>query len=314
MTDVVTVGETMGLFRLQGLATTAAQAHVSVAGAEGNVAVGLARLGHRVQWVGTVGADAVGRRIRRTYAAEGVGTDFVRTDGAAPSGVLVSERRLGDLVRVDYHRRGSAGSRPSLDDVRDALALGPRIFHVTGITPALSDVAAETVDVALTAARAAGVLVSLDVNYRARLWSPGEAAAVLGPLAARADIVVADEEELALVAPSGSDPTEHARALLDAGVREVVVKQGASGAGVVTRDTVTHEPAHRVDVADTVGAGDAFVAGYLSGVLDDLPLTGRLTRGNTLGAFAVAAVGDWEGLPTRDELDLLDRPEGVVLR
>lgn len=104
------------------------------------------------------------------------------------------------------------------------------------------------------------------------------------------------------------------RSVLAEGVGEVVVKRGARGATVFTADGATDCPARRVDAIDLVGAGDAFVAGYLSGLLNGADIPARLHRAVTTAAFAVATRGDWEGLPTQDELGLFDQPDGTTIR
>ena len=154
--------------------------------------------------------------------------------------------------------------------------------------------------------------MSLDVNYRAKLWSRDEARAALAPIVRHASIVVASDDELDLVAPgtdvaAGSAEAEvlMAKRLLEHGVREVVVKRGAAGAGVHTAGGRWEVPAVPVTSIDTVGAGDAFTAGYLSALLDGDDVAGRLRRGALTGAFAVSTAGDWEGLPRTAELELL---------
>jgi 2-dehydro-3-deoxygluconokinase len=97
-------------------------------------------------------------------------------------------------------------------------------------------------------------------------------------------------------------------------VNQVVIKRGARGASVSTVGTWHHTDALSVEVRDTIGAGDAFTAGFLSGVLDGMDPAAALHRGTVAGAFAVATVGDWEGLPTRAELELLDSEGGQTLR
>ncbi|GIF62539.1 ribokinase [Asanoa ishikariensis] len=310
MSDVVTFGETMAALRADGPIRLGGTMRLSVAGAESNVAIGLARLGHRVRWTGLVGRDETGELVLRTLRAEGVDVGHARVDERGPTGLILFERRLGDLVRVIYHRAGSAASFLSADDVLPALDPSPRLLHVTGITPALGPAPA----LAVRAAVESGVRVCLDVNYRSRLWGRDQAAAALRPLVSALSVVVASDDELELVAPpSASTENDRVAALLDAGVAEVVIKRGADGASAHTRHSSVHASARRVRVVDVVGAGDAFVAGYLSGLLDDLDLTGRLDRAVTTGAFAVASPGDWEGLPTRAELGLLDgRPESTL--
>ncbi|KPI07531.1 5-dehydro-2-deoxygluconokinase [Actinobacteria bacterium OK074] len=314
--EVVTFGETMAALRAHGALRLGGSLGLSVAGAESNVAIGLARLGHRVRWAGRVGADELGALVLRTLRAEGVDTHHVVTDDTGrPTGLLLTEPRLGTLTRVSYYRAGSAGSALSPADVLPALAPGTRILHLTGITPALGPSAAEAALAAAMTARGAGITVCLDVNYRSRLWTSDRARAALRPLLARTDLLIASEDELPLAlerAPASE--SEAARSLLAAGVGEVVVKRGARGATSFTADGVTHCGARQVDAVDLVGAGDAFVAGYLSGHLHGTDVSARLHRAVTTAAFAVATRGDWEGLPTRDELGLFDRPDGTTIR
>ncbi|MBW8795753.1 MAG: sugar kinase [Streptomyces sp.] len=312
----MTFGETMAALRAPGPLRMGGSLGLSVAGAESNVAIGLARLGHRVRWAGRVGADELGALVLRTLRAEGIDIGHAATDDAGrPTGLLLTEPRLGTLTRVSYYRAGSAGSAVTPADVLPALASGSRVLHLTGITPALSASAAETVLAAATAARDAGITVCLDVNYRSRLWTADRARAALRPLLAHTDLLVASEDELPLVLQQ-PDAGESAavKSLLDAGIQEVIVKRGAHGATVVTADATADRAARQVDAVDLVGAGDAFVAGYLSGLLDGADLHARLDRAVTTAAFAVATRGDWEGLPTRDELALFDEPDGTTVR
>ncbi|MET7403374.1 sugar kinase [Dactylosporangium sp. NPDC005572] len=308
--DVLTLGETMAAFKFGGPVRLGGTATVSVAGAESTVAVGLARLGHHAAWVGVTGADETGALVRRTLRAEGVDLTWARVEAARPTGLILFESRLPGVDRVTYHRAGSAGATLTAVEVAAAVeAAAPRIVHVTGITCALGAGPAEAVRTAARLGRAAGATVCLDVNHRRRLWSDDEAAATLRLLVSDVDVLVASDDELHLVA--GDDAVA---GLLAAGVREVVVKHGADGATSHTADGSLHRPARHVAAVDTVGAGDAFVAGLLSGMLDGLDAGGRLDRAVTTGAFAVATRGDWEGLPTRDELALLDHAPGTALR
>ncbi|WP_425275940.1 sugar kinase [Streptomyces africanus] len=306
----------MAALRAQGALRLGGSLGLSVAGAESNVAIGLARLGHRVRWAGRVGADEPGALVLRTLRAESIDTGHAVTDDTGrPTGLLLTEPRLGTLTRVSYYRAGSAGSAVSPADVLPALAPGTRVLHLTGITPALGPSAAEAALAAARAARESGITVCFDVNHRSRLWSADRARTALRPILAHVDLLVASEDELPLVLdrPDAAEP-EAVDTLLSAGVREVVVKRGARGATSFTADGGTDRAARRVDAVDLVGAGDAFVAGYLSGLLDGADIPARLHRAVTTAAFAVATRGDWEGLPTRDELGLFDEPDGTTIR
>lgn len=312
MTDVVTFGESMAAFRGDGPLRLGGTMQLSVAGAESNVAIGLARLGHSVRWVGRVGNDEFGELIRRTLTAEGISAHAI-TDPGRPTGLIVFETRLADLVRVHYYRSGSAGSAVCAADVLDALVPGVRVLHVTGVTAALGDEAAKAVQAATQHAHQLGILVSLDINYRSRLWNLEAARQTLRSLMPAVDVVFASDDELQIVAPHpGSDTATTAGELIAEGIQTVIVKRGDEGAMAYVRDRTVTAPARKVRAIDVVGAGDAFVAGYLSGTLDNLDVTARLERATALGAFAVASRGDWEGLPTRDELYLLDAKDATI--
>jgi 2-dehydro-3-deoxygluconokinase len=326
---VVTIGETMAALRTDGPLRLGGTTRWSIAGAESTVAIGLARLGHAARWVGRVGADEPGALVLRTLRAEAVDTALAHVDPFAPTGLILFEARVADLTRVSYYRAGSAGSRLTPADLDGGLPEGIRIVHVTGITPALGAGPAEAVLAAMEAGHRLGAEVCLDVNYRSRLWSRADAARALRPLLGMVDILIASDDELPIVAPGadaagttggaagpGQPPgaDDPAGALVRAGVREVVVTSGADGARAVTAEGTAAVPARAVPVVDPVGAGDAFVAGYLSGVLEGLPVTERLQRAVTTAGFAVATRGDWEGLPTRAELALLDASPGTTIR
>jgi 2-dehydro-3-deoxygluconokinase len=310
--QVLTLGEALVSFRAPGVLALGRPLVPRLAGAESNVAIGLARLGHRVRWVGRVGRDAFGDLLVRELRAEGVQTRHVVRD-EAPTGMMFLEQRTVDLARVEYRRSGSAGSRITRADVEAAFDGIPAIVHLTGITPALSDAARDATLAAAHIASAAGALVSLDVNYRARLWRRDQARTALAELLPHVGLVIASEDELDLVR-DGEEPSAVA-ALLEAGVAQVAVKRGARGASLWTAEGRFDQPPLAVRAVDTVGAGDAFCTGFLSGLLDGLDGLGCLERGTTLGAFAVSTVGDWEGLPHRAELSQLsDHTLGSAVR
>lgn len=323
--DLVTLGETMALVAGAGTGPMRAgqPAVISFGGAESNVAIGVARLGHAAGWFGRLGADPMGAMIDSTLRGEGVGV-HAALDPDRSTGLMLREHRTADRIRVSYYRRDLAGARLGPDDLDPDVIRRARVLHVSGITPALSTSAGAAVDQAVTAARDAGVPVSFDVNYRSALWPRTEAAVRLAGLAARADIVFAGEDEARLLLDGAgrrgseqSEVAELAATVGDLGPREVVLKLGADGAyarvddpvaGMASAVTAAAVP---VTVADPVGAGDAYVAGYLSALLDGRELEERARRGNICGAFAASVAMDWEGAPRRHELSMLDGTETV---
>jgi 2-dehydro-3-deoxygluconokinase len=313
---LVTLGETMALFTSErvGPLRHAATMRVGIAGAESNVAIGVRRLGHPAAWIGRVGPDELGQLVLGRLRGERVDVDAAVVDRDAPTGLMVKEHRTAGLARVVYYRHGSAGSRLEPGDLDEARIRGARVLHLTGITPALSATARAAVRAAAETARGAGVPVSLDVNYRAALWPPEAAAAELRDLARRAELLFAGEEEAALLVGEHGSPERAAVALAALGPRQAVLKLGAEGAVAAVDGELHRQPPRPVRAVDPVGAGDAFVAGYLAGVLDGCAGPDCLSTGVACGAFAVTVAGDWEGLPTREELDLLRHGDGTVLR
>jgi 2-dehydro-3-deoxygluconokinase len=312
MSEVVTLGETMALVAAPeiGLLRHATSLRLSCGGAESNLAIGVSRLGHRATWIGRVGDDEFGVMVLRMLAAEGV-AERVRVDPTAPTGLMVKYRRTGTVTQVVYYRKGSAGSRLDRTDIDPALIGQARILHLTGITPALSQSARRAVDYAVEIARNAEVLVSLDLNFRSKLWSAEEAGPVLADLVRRADIVFATEPEARLVT-DGFHAAELGLGLAGLGPSQVVIKRGPLGAVGIFDDEVLSIRPYEVAEVDPVGAGDAFAAGYLSALLDGAGPAERLETGALAGAFAVTVPGDWEGLPQPADLELLRVQDGVL--
>lgn len=310
---LVTLGESLALLttREPERLRHAHELVLAVGGAESNAAIGASRLGAPATWIGRVGDDELGVLIARTLRAEGVRAHAI-VDPAVPTSLMLKERPSATSARVSYYRADGPGARLSPGDLDRELIAGAGVLHLTGITPALSPSARETVHAAVAIAREAGVPVSFDVNYRSKLWGPEEASRELLALAALADHVFVGHDEARALGWPG-DPAALGRELLAADPnRVVIVKLGADGALAVTADG-TH-PVAPVPIVpvDPVGAGDAFAAGYLAELLAGAPLAVRLRTAAACGAAACTGRGDWESLPTRAELARLDAPEEVV--
>lgn len=309
--DVVTFGELMVLLRADtGVPLRAATTfHRDIAGAEGNVAVGLARLGHRVTLGLRVGADAFGSGLVAACRAEGI--EVVATvDPDRPTGLLIRDVFDDRPIEVVYHRAGSAASALTPADVPVGAIAAARVLHITGITPVLSDSAAEATAIAVAAARAAATVVCFDPNLRRRLAEPAVAAARWRPIVEQSDVVLSGAVEAALLA-GRSDPDGLAAWFHERGVSVVVVKDGAAGAWASDGTRRVDQPAMRVRAVDPVGAGDAFAAGFLSDLLDGGDLSACMRSGAAVAACAVQVAGDTVGLPTRAERDRLLTRDGA---
>ncbi|HEU4657113.1 MAG TPA: sugar kinase [Capillimicrobium sp.] len=316
MSDLLlTMGETLALLTAveTGPLRHAHDLRVGVGGAESNVAIGVRRLGGRAAWIGRVGDDELGELVLRTLRAEGVDVSGARVDARAATSLMLKEQRTATTARVTYYRDGGPGSRLSPADVDPERVAEAGVLHVTGITLALSDSARAAVHAAARSAREAGVTVSLDVNYRSSLWGAGAARAALDELLPFVDVCFVGHGEAVALGYDG-EPEEVAGELSGAGPDTVVVKRGSRGAIALADGSLCEVAPFRVPAIDPVGAGDAFAAGYLADLLAGRPLDERLRTAAACGAYAVTARGDWEALPSRADLELLEHPDGKVMR
>lgn len=313
MPGILTFGETMGLVRASDLGgwETVSNAQVSIGGADSNVAIGLRRLGVDAAWVGRVGDDALGRRVEREIRAEGVRTRAV-VDPDRPTGLMLKERRTPTHSRVSFYRSDSAGSRLRADDIRDEDIATADVVLVNGVTASLSESAQNATLSVLERARRLGTTIAFDVNHRASLWVDRDPHPLYHRIASHADLVFAGDDEARLVTGAIlQTPEAVATAVADLGPSEVVLKNGAAGARSLVDGRLFRREAIPITPVDTVGAGDAFVAGYLAARLDGASVDDRLRMGVRCGAFACLSPGDWEGLPRRSDLRLLEAADPV---
>ncbi|HPZ16196.1 MAG TPA: sugar kinase [Sphaerochaeta sp.] len=306
MSDVVTIGESLvalipdshtKLRYVQNFTKT-------VAGAESNVAVGLAKLGHRASWLSKVGDDEFGHYVIRELRAEGVDTDAVILDGDHPTGLMIKEFSPSLQSSVYYYRKGSAASTLKCDDIDWDFLAQAKIIHISGITAAISASSRQMVYAVAEFAKQHGILFSFDPNIRRKLWSLEEATEALVPLFSLADIVLLGDEEAQILLQT-DEQEQVASALHARGARWVALKQGAEGAYVSDGKTGISIPAEPVQVADTIGAGDAFNAGFLAGILEGKTVAECGRMGAVMGALAVASYGDTDGLPDRKDFDAM---------
>ena len=304
--DVLSFGETMAMLVAEetGDLALVERFHKRIAGADSNVAIGLARLGFNVAWLSRVGADSLGRFVRHALQAEGLNCQYVTTDTQHPTGFQFKSRvDDGSDPQVEYFRRGSAASHMDRSVLNPQL-FGARHLHATGIPPALSASCNELSFELMKSMRAAGNSVSFDPNLRPSLWaSEQQMIRDSNALAAHADWVLPGLSEGRLLT-GFEDPSDIAAFYLDQGAEAVIIKLGAKGAFYRTAQVEQFVPAVPVaNVIDTVGAGDGFAVGVVSALLENLGFAEAVQRGNWIGSRAVQSRGDMEGLPTRDELN-----------
>lgn len=303
--EVVTFGESMALLIAEGGKGLEYTSNLtpSFGGAETNVAIGLARLGHSAGWCGRLGDDPFGHRIYKMVRGEGVDMSRASFTEEAPTGLMIRENVAG-RSSVYYYRKLSAASKMTPEHLNEEYIAGAKILHITGITPALSASCAETAAAAMDMAKRHGVKVSFDPNLRLKLWSVEEARKVLLPLAEKADYFLPGLDELKLLYETES--MEEIISRLGELSAVSIIKGGDDETYILENGKLTAIPYYKVEhVIDTVGAGDGFCAGFLAGLLKEYALEEAVRLGNLIGSQVIQAIGDWEGLPSAAEIERL---------
>jgi 2-dehydro-3-deoxygluconokinase len=321
--DVITFGEAMlrlsppSFRRLE----QARSLDVQVGGAELNTAVGLARLGRAAAWVSRLTDNPLGRLIANHAREAGVATDHVIWTREDRVGLYFLE--FGAAPRASsvlYDRKGAAiaGVQPGMVPWTLVLA-SVKWFHVTGITPALSPSAAAVTREALTTARQAGVRTSMDLNYRAKLWSGAEAGRVMAELMASTDVLITTEEDIERVFGIKGKDHEEAAALtarrfglqvVAITVRENPLVWKNHWTAIAYRNgQVLRTRTYEVEIVDRLGAGDSFAAGLIHGLLDD-DLQKGLDYGVAASALKHSIPGDFNWI-SREEVEALLKGPGL---
>lgn len=283
---------------------------VEIGGAEGNVCVALARLGRRCGWASRLPDHALGHCVVRGLRADGVDVTAVkRVPGERIGTYFIEYASTPRAIQVIYDRADSAAARMTVADVDWDYLLDTRVLHLTGITAALSDSCYAVVAEAIRRARAAGVTVSFDVNYRAKLWGAAVAGEKLRPLIAEADILLCKGADASALFECQGEPRglmTSLQALTRA--RAIYCTFGDQGAALLSGDEFVTQPALPVIIIDRIGSGDALAAGVLDGFLDN-DLRAGLRRGVAMAAIALSQYGD-RVLTSRAELEAVLAGQG----
>ncbi|MDE3075476.1 MAG: sugar kinase [Chloroflexota bacterium] len=315
--DVATIGE--ALLRLSvrpgDRLEDAAAYEVHVAGSEANVAYALARVGVSSSWTSVLPDSPLGRRVAVTLASGGVDVSTIvwRDNGRIATYFV----ELGSAPRptaVVYDRAGSAMSSATPDEFDWDVVCRSRLLHLSGITCALSDGCAAIVERAISEARRHSCRVSLDVNYRQRLWTAEAASRSLRAIAPNVDLLISTAEDARdLFGVSGAPAEAVARFADHLGVPSAVLTLGAEGAVAFHEGSVQARPGYLVEPVDRIGAGDAFTAGLLWGVLEGSIAAG-LERGLAMSALKMTLHGDLFRFDAAEVLALIARHTREVRR
>lgn len=325
MAEVIGLGEVMvrltppGALRLEQTVSL----DLDVGGAELNTLVGLRGLGVTTAWLSKLPDNPLGRTIATRARAAGVDTSHVIWTPEGRVGLYFLEQgaapRAGQIL---YDRRDSAMSTIGPEEIDPAVFAGARVFHVSGITPALSPRCLDATFAAIAAARDAGCLVSFDPNYRARLWSLDAAGAVYRRILPQVDVLFATRDALrTFFGVAGADDETAARATLAAfaNLKAVALTsreqahafRGTIGALVVSDGQTYRARDYDLEIVDRLGAGDAFAAGFLWGYLRDDPARG-VAYGQALSALQHTIPGDFPRFTLEEVRELAEAGGGTM--
>ncbi|KOR82265.1 sugar kinase [Paenibacillus solani] len=303
--DVITFGESMGLLYpegAKGIGQGGSMAQ-SFGGAESNLAIGLARLGCSSGWFGQLGNDPIGTGILKALRGEGVDISRARQTDTGPTGLMLRQKVRGQSS-VYYYRKDSAASQFKPEHIDPEYIASAHILHFTGITAALNSSCLETIRHVISLCKANNVRISFDPNVRLKLWNIEEARPVLLELAESCDYFLPGYDECKLLFE-----TEDEQIIIDRLRRlpAISVIKSLNGSNVIVhQDHIYSLPFEQVEhVVDTVGAGDGFCAGFLAGIAKGWTPEEALALGGLTGALVIQAPGDWEALPTWEEVEQL---------
>ena len=317
MSEVITIGEPLVTFcskEADVSLTDALEFHKIMGGAELNVAIGVKRLGHSVEYVSRVGEDPMGKYIQKTIASHKVGTKYISYDNTYFTGHQLKQLVThGDPATFNY-RRDSAACHLKAEQIDKIDLSNVKIAHMSGIFPAISDTAEHTFRVFYKKLIAAGKLITFDPNLRPSLWkSKDYMIKTVNELAGMADIVLPGVDEGKILVGS-SDPEEIADFYLKGKrTHTVMVKVGSDGVFVKNDQGQKYMvPGFKAEhVLDTVGAGDGFALGVITALLEGKSMKSAAMRGNAIGCMQVQTLGDNDGYPTPEKLAKFYKKEGV---
>lgn len=306
MKKVLLFGEPMALLTTSTVSSLeAADGFIkSLAGAEVNVAIGLTRLNYQVTYLSCIGSDPWGKYIRHKLFTEQIDTSQLIENSEYPTGMMMKNQVVDGDPDIYYYRKDSAFSNFDLSIIDQIDFTQYDHVHVTGIPLALTDKTRQACLELAKRAKKHGVYVSYDPNLRPQLWPNTETMIqVTNEMAKYCDLILPGINEGKILMGS-TDLKEMADYFMNLGVKELVIKLGAEGAYYTDGQQHSIVEGFKVEtVVDTVGAGDGFAVGIISGRLDGLSPKQMLIRGNAIGAIQVQTLGDNEGLPTMEQLN-----------
>jgi 2-dehydro-3-deoxygluconokinase len=283
-----------------------------VGGAELNVAIGCSRLGLHAGWISRLGKDEFGRYVYNFVRGEGVDVSQVKLVEGYPTSIYFKELLSGEKINSYYYRQQSPTLSFNVNEIDESYVKQAKILHISGVFPAVNDVNKEIMVHLLKIAKKHNVTVTLDPNIRLKLWSAAEARETLLSYLPYVDVLLIGEEEADILFGK-SDPDQFLKAIEKFGIHHAVLKQGERGATAFKDGERVYVPVNNnIEVIDVIGAGDGFAAGYLYSLIQDWPLEESVKFANAVAGHVIGVIGDNEGLPYKEELEIfLGKREGI---
>lgn len=304
MSEIITLGETMAAMTPKGTGYLhyIKDYELRIAGAESNLAIGACKLGHTAAWISSLGNDELGYFVNNQIRAEGVDTQYVKFDPEHRTGVMFKQVLAGKETSVFYYRENSAAANMQPQDLNEEMFAGGRILHLTGITPVLSKECEALVRRAAEMGKAAGLKLSFDPNIRRKLWKDTDYTQVMKELADQSTVLMLglDEAEVLYGTSKQAEIVEAFFKNQDA--EYIAIKDGSKGAYVADRSGGYEIKPYPCTPIDPIGAGDAFNAAFLCGLLENKSVKEAGAMAGIAGALATESYGDIEGYPNSDSM------------
>lgn len=303
MVDVLSFGEPLvGFYPPLGTSVSEDVPIVKTWGGDtSNVALGVARLGRKSQYLTRVGDDPFGQGFVKLWQRNGVDTSLVAIDFERRTGLYFVSFE-GSKHVLTYYRSGSAASAIDESDITEKMVRDCSIVHLSGISIGMSASALAAGKRLVSLAREYGRMISFDINYRKNQWTSARhaAEAIMVVVGGGVDVLeITDDEMLAL--GWGNNPNTLWERFPDCGI--IIVKMGPKGSVVMTPTERILTPACPVEVKDTVGAGDSFDSGFLVSLLEGKTVQEAANFATATAALTCTGTGPLEKMPTRDEVE-----------
>lgn len=297
---------------------------VNYGGGEANVTVSLSNYGLDTYFVTKLPTHEIGQSAVNALRQYGVNTDYIKRGGNRVGIYFLETGAAMRPSKVIYDRANSSISEAKSEDFDfDLIFKDADWFHFSGITPALSDSAAELTKNALIAAKRHGVTVSVDLNYRKKLWTPEKAQSIMRPLMAYVDVCIGNEEDADHVLgfkPSNTDVSKGELSIdsfkiifdemqeqfgfkyIVSSLRESHSASDNGWSGIISDgDQFYHSKSYDIRIVDRVGAGDSFASGIIYGLVTGMSTKDSLEFGVAASALKHTIFGDFN-LVSKDEV------------